>query len=399
METELRVVFKAGQKDESLAKAVSEFTNLTQKSLGESDSSAIPLKQLDAEKLKDTLSLIRSQDKKLLFALSSQEITIYGPSQSCNAISKSLSTTQKTSATTTYKFSGGSTWSSSHKSSCEEDIVLNINDPLAQDVLIIEESHWKLMTASIWDITEIETKFGVQCERSMVSPDKVGIKAVYKGSGRNASMESHATRALVRLYQKIATSQMYFHQQPEAVVAHDSSNNVSFFSEGASGGPVSNGHWGPSVPKAEAATEDSAAAGDSKDETCAICLDSFTNKKQLKCKHEFCEACLDEAIQNQGPICPICKDVFGAIEGNQPDGTMKARKELYPLPGFEQCGTIAITYNFPTGMQTVCVISPTSADVVSLRFGSSFLNLSVIGLTSSPLPEKTSKPWTVLLWY
>lgn len=364
METELKVVFKAGQKDGSLEKAVSEFTDLTQKSLGESDSSAVPLKQLDAEKLKDTLNFIRSQDKKLLLALSSQEMTIYGPSQSRNAINKSLSTTQKTSATTTYTFSGGSTWSSSHKS---EDIVLNINDPLAQVGLIIEESHWKLITASFRDsIAKIENKFGVQCERSRHSPDKVAIKAVYKGSGGNASMESHATRALVRLYQKIVTSQTYFHQQPEAVVPHDSSNNVSFFSEGASGGPVSNGHWEPSVPKAEAATEDGAAAGDSKDETCIICMDPFTNKKQLKCKHGFCEACLEQAIQNQGHICPICKDVFGAIEGNQPEGTMRTSRESCSLPGFKNCGTIVITYTIPSGIQTVCVISLTSGDVVSL---------------------------------
>lgn len=364
METELRVVFKAGQKDGSLAKAVSEFTDLTQKSLGESDSSVIPLKQLDAEKLKDTLNFISSQDKKLLLALSSQEMTIYGPSQSRNAISKSLSTTQKTSATTTYNFSGGSTWSSSHKSG---DIVLNINDPLAQNGLIIKESHWKLITASFQDsIAEIETKFGVQCERSVVSPDKVAIKAVYKRSGGNASMESHATRALVRLYQKIVTSQTYFHQQNEAVVPHGSSNNVSFFSEGASGGPVSNGHWEPSVLKAEADTEDGAAAGDSKDEKCTICMDLFTNKKQLKCKHEFCEECLEQAIQNQGPICPICKDVFGAIEGNQPAGTMDTSRESYPLPGFKNCGTIVINYNIPHGIQTVCVISLTSGDVVSL---------------------------------
>lgn len=364
METELRVVFKAGQKDGSLAKAVSEFTDLTQKSLGESDSSVIPLKQLDAEKLKDTLNFIRSQDKKLLLALSPQEMTMYGPSQSRNAINKSLSTTQKTSATTTYNFSGGSTWSSSHKS---EDVVLKINDPLAQDGLLIEESHWKLITASFQDsITEIETKFGVRCERSVVSPDKVAIKAVYERSGGNASMESHATRALLRLYQKIVTSQTYFHKQPEAAVPHGSTSNVSFFSEGASGGPVSNGRWEPSMLKAEAATEDGAAAGNSEDETCTICMDPFTNKKQLKCKHEFCEACLEQAIQSQGPICPICKDVFGAIEGNQPEGTMKTRRDSHSLPGFKNCGTIVIGYSFPNGIQTVCVISLTSGDVVSL---------------------------------
>ncbi|XP_038144020.1 LOW QUALITY PROTEIN: E3 ubiquitin-protein ligase DTX3L-like [Cyprinodon tularosa] len=74
----------------------------------------------------------------------------------------------------------------------------------------------------------------------------------------------------------------------------------------------------------------------------------FTNKEQLKCKHAFCKDCLQMAVQHSGPICPICKDVFGVVKGNQPDGTMRWRKQNYAdLPGH-----IEITYNIPIELQT-----------------------------------------------
>ncbi|XP_017160132.1 E3 ubiquitin-protein ligase DTX3L-like [Poecilia reticulata] len=85
---------------------------------------------------------------------------------------------------------------------------------------------------------------------------------------------------------------------------------------------------------------------------CSICLSDFTNKKQLKCKHAFCEECLKNAVKVCGPICPICKDVFGEMKGNQPDGKMTWNKISYPLPGFPDCGHICITYHIPSGKQT-----------------------------------------------
>uniref|UniRef100_A0A3B5MUT4 E3 ubiquitin-protein ligase n=1 Tax=Xiphophorus couchianus TaxID=32473 RepID=A0A3B5MUT4_9TELE len=89
-----------------------------------------------------------------------------------------------------------------------------------------------------------------------------------------------------------------------------------------------------------------------KDDKCSICMSDFTDKKQLKCKHEFCEQCLKNAVKHGGPICPICKDVFGVMKGNQPDGKMTWNKCQLSLPGFPGCGHIFITYNIPSGKQT-----------------------------------------------
>uniref|UniRef100_A0A3Q2DNG5 E3 ubiquitin-protein ligase n=1 Tax=Cyprinodon variegatus TaxID=28743 RepID=A0A3Q2DNG5_CYPVA len=90
-----------------------------------------------------------------------------------------------------------------------------------------------------------------------------------------------------------------------------------------------------------------------KEDPCLICLSQFTNKEQLRCKHAFCKECLQRAVQHSGPICPICKDVFGVVKGNQPDGTMKWKKHYHAdLPGFPGCGYIEISYYIPGGLQT-----------------------------------------------
>ncbi|GLD47263.1 E3 ubiquitin-protein ligase DTX3L-like isoform X1 [Lates japonicus] len=167
-------------------------------------------------------------------------------------------------------------------------------------------------------------------------------------------MESHAVRALLRLCQTITTSPLRFTQYNGASGFSSSLNNLSedHQSEGASSGPVSNGHSGYSAHNTDAAAAGAAAEGDNKDQTCPICLDAFTNKKKLRCKHEFCEECLEQAKKSSGSICPVCKDVFGVIEGDQPDGKMSWTRNSLTLPGFPGCGTIVIDYYIPSGTQT-----------------------------------------------
>uniref|UniRef100_A0A8C6SET5 E3 ubiquitin-protein ligase n=1 Tax=Neogobius melanostomus TaxID=47308 RepID=A0A8C6SET5_9GOBI len=90
-----------------------------------------------------------------------------------------------------------------------------------------------------------------------------------------------------------------------------------------------------------------------KEETCPVCMDVFTKKIELKgCKHELCEDCLERAVKSMGAMCPVCKEVFGVMEGDQPDGTMTWHKNYTSLPGFGFSGTIEIHYNIPGGIQT-----------------------------------------------
>ncbi|XP_048048392.1 E3 ubiquitin-protein ligase DTX3L-like isoform X3 [Megalobrama amblycephala] len=88
------------------------------------------------------------------------------------------------------------------------------------------------------------------------------------------------------------------------------------------------------------------------EEKCAICMDIFTDKKKLKCGHEFCRDCISASEKSLGSICPVCKEVYGTLEGNQPDGTMKVTKSRSNLPGYPHCGSIEINYYIHDGFQT-----------------------------------------------
>ncbi|KAF3856474.1 hypothetical protein F7725_017197 [Dissostichus mawsoni] len=232
------------------------------------------------------------------------------------------------------------------------NIGMSIKDPLVTAGLTMEENYWKLMTTSyVKQVAKIKTKFGVDFKESGISQGKVEVKVCYQRSGGNASMESHALRALLHLYQKIATSPLSLSHLAGATGFRGSPENLSKAgpSEGASGGPVWNETSGNNT---EAPTGGGATAGDNQDDNCSICLDTFTNKKQLKCKHEFCEACLEQSKASMGPTCPLCKDVFGMMEGDQPYGKMTTEKKTFHLDGFPGCGTIIINYDIPSGKQT-----------------------------------------------
>lgn len=352
MDPELTVSFKLRREDGSQAKALDEFTELTQKSLTGMGTLSIPLKNLSAEKLKDSLSLVKAKDEKLMLVLSSQDITVHGPNQTCSVVRKSLAASQDTN----YNISEGATSAPTPKYT---GLVQNINDPLSRNGLTVERSEWQQIVSQGHTIRDIEDKFGVQFKGWELGSDKLTITAVSRKREGNASMESHATRALVRLYQRFVMSKRSFDARSPR------SDTQSFFAEGAiapSGGSVPNGQREPSKAEAALVVEEGARADDNEEEKCPICLDSFTDKRRLRCKHEFCNTCLNDAVKAQGMTCPVCKDVFGVIEGDQPDGTMDISKRKLPLPGCECSGIIVITYSIPSGVQTVCVLSLTPGD-------------------------------------
>ncbi|XP_034641713.1 E3 ubiquitin-protein ligase DTX3L [Trachemys scripta elegans] len=94
-----------------------------------------------------------------------------------------------------------------------------------------------------------------------------------------------------------------------------------------------------------------AGGGEAKD-VCAICMDKIHQKEVLqKCKHEFCKACIQEAMKYK-PACPVCNTFYGLIQGNQPEGTMSVSKFPFPILGYPQCGSITIEYRMQGGVQT-----------------------------------------------
>ena len=84
---------------------------------------------------------------------------------------------------------------------------------------------------------------------------------------------------------------------------------------------------------------------------CTICFAPFTDPVSLpKCGHTFCKSCIDRAFTYQKK-CPICQEVYGVFEGDQPNGTMDVGLLRTSLPGYEGCGCYVITYVIPGGRQ------------------------------------------------
>jgi len=84
---------------------------------------------------------------------------------------------------------------------------------------------------------------------------------------------------------------------------------------------------------------------------CSICQSAFRDPVySSKCGHTFCKRCVDEAVAN-GTSLVMCNEEWCACQRNQPVGLMSWRTEKQPLPGYEDCETIAITYNFHKGQQ------------------------------------------------
>ena len=85
---------------------------------------------------------------------------------------------------------------------------------------------------------------------------------------------------------------------------------------------------------------------------CSMCMN--LNKDPVypvNCGHYFCKSCTKRFIE-KAMICPVCKKE-NLFRGNQPAGFIAWRREFSSLPGYEECGTIVITYSFSKGIQGI----------------------------------------------
>ncbi|KAL9974230.1 hypothetical protein ACROYT_G011245 [Oculina patagonica] len=84
---------------------------------------------------------------------------------------------------------------------------------------------------------------------------------------------------------------------------------------------------------------------------CAMCTNlSKDPVYPLQCGHFFCKSCWKRFVEKT-KTCPNCKQE-NLFRGNQPVGYMSWRAESHSsLPGYEEFGTLAITFNFDKGIQ------------------------------------------------
>ena len=53
----------------------------------------------------------------------------------------------------------------------------------------------------------------------------------------------------------------------------------------------------------------------SEDVNCAVCMDTLTDARYLKCFHSFCTRCLEHCVRNSKVSCPLCRETTNVSKG------------------------------------------------------------------------------------
>ncbi|XP_028261416.1 uncharacterized protein LOC114435706 [Parambassis ranga] len=131
IKTEVKVTFEPDQNNGNPENACSEFTSLVKKCLPDSRASVIPFKYTDADMWSNTLKIIQREENKLHLTVSSEEMTVRGPSHSQDAFCKTLHAMQQPNNSALEE----SRWGSE---GTPQKIKMTINDPLADAGLDVE---------------------------------------------------------------------------------------------------------------------------------------------------------------------------------------------------------------------------------------------------------------------
>ncbi|KAJ8358688.1 hypothetical protein SKAU_G00152130 [Synaphobranchus kaupii] len=357
----------------SAAIAQDEFTNLFQKFAQEIHSITVPVTSLDQSHMMGMLKEIQREEHKLVMSVSSKGCQISGPKESLDRFQRNWKLESRPQDS---------------EGALQKTLDMNLRDPLEKQGLTMDSLHWEFIrTVFNKQVMAIKQKFGVDFSDERAA-GMVIVKAVLAGD-QKFPLACHALKALEQLYQKGATDILacplenpipgkdelikntfeairprYPYIAPwhangpwrlvglaehlrAAVKEMESMLGEPVFSEKAK--------QQLQCPEPSPATSEGATgsqAGVTEEEQCPICLEPVKDMKKLKCTHKFCSGCIKEAVEHVGPCCPVCREVFGEMEGNQPAGQMKFWYRSFALPGFPDCGTIEIDYNIPGGTQT-----------------------------------------------
>ena len=202
--------------------------------------------------------------------------------------------------------------------------------------------------------------------RSTSSPSKTDIA---KDNAKPASRASTSAGELDRLPEKASAMTRPENERklPSATATDEKTNECCADKENnhkkesyaavAQGGTTS--HVKTQVSESDDVTgKHGDAASGADDLMCPICLEVPSKVKMLpKCKHNFCEACINECLRHKQE-CPVCRTAHGKLQGNQPtNGSMKVSFTECPrgtaLPTGVPRKAIVINYSFPDGIQTV----------------------------------------------
>ncbi|KAK6466944.1 E3 ubiquitin-protein ligase DTX3L-like [Huso huso] len=373
MNSEVIVSFSPaqGQERARVQKAEEDFIRLYQNIATSLGSVKTPLSSEERGLLEDDFKEMQSNSSRFVLNKTEDGYNLVGPHQDLQRFQKELM----------------SRLSGTAKRARSALIEVHCKEQLMKKDLEIYHVHWEFIKQLYSkQLQRIQEKFGVKIDGQPVSGSQEAVKLEIKQDKGNFNLQSHAFHAFLELYQKVATGLM----SRSVEDASETQNAKKFFKEIRPNHPnvwqdEQNGslklvgfvnHLAPAVLEMETnmgkkvfkgeelvlkfltssvgppttTTQGATGGPHTEEENCPICLSDFTEKTLLKCKHAFCKGCLDQA-KSVAPVCPVCKTVFGKVEGNQPPGKMTWHRARYSLPGF-QCGTIEISYDIPSGTQT-----------------------------------------------
>ncbi|XP_051532535.1 E3 ubiquitin-protein ligase DTX3L isoform X2 [Myxocyprinus asiaticus] len=422
---------------DSMSKAPENFQKLLQECFGNFSYATFHHTHMDSDIVKEIQRNIQSEEQRMMLSISASNCLFLGPKKITDMINRKFGLVEGAEAARLEsQFKDKSSKMQIGDSVFQQNwtsLVMDTKDLPTQ--LEMDKVHWDLIKISYdGQLAQLEKKYGVSFH-----PEKhqnnltIKVRAQSK-IGQCTNLESHALRALMQLYQKLATatftcelkipkdanivapiveklqSQHYcviavdvygswrlvglpehlgpaiaeiektlqknvFAEKMKKLIGYSSDiphtsgikwDNTPSLGQEAVGGQDwkvgihfrvkddsdtgFNGESGERV-KENSTTDSKGAHGE--EEQCPICMEIFTNEKQLKCGHKFCSECIKRAVEAMGSICPVCKEVFGKMEGNQPDGTMYVKKHRESLPGYPNSGIIEINYEMPGGTQTL----------------------------------------------
>ncbi|XP_043107890.1 LOW QUALITY PROTEIN: E3 ubiquitin-protein ligase DTX3L [Puntigrus tetrazona] len=408
--SEVSVLFKPtqGSSPDSVSKASEDFQNLLYECVESCSYADINHNDMDSDVVKESLHNVQSEKTKMMFTMSARDCQFFGPKEFMDRITKDTTRAEKQFKIKPLEMDGYSLDMDTKdlQTELEMDKVywdlmkLSYKEQLSQletkyGVLFHEVNlqknvikvqarsegvqHINLESHAMRALTNLYQKLAsaaVSCELTKPT-QKTDVASIVEelqqqqhcvvaadafSSWKLVGLPEHLGPAITNIENKL--KKHVFDDKMKKLIGHSEdvphARGISWtqmldLSPGAGRDERENFRGRDDSDFNKEVEEDSRRDGkgaQAEEEMCAICRDDFTDKTKLKCGHEFCQECIDLSVKSLGPICPVCKEVFGRLEGNQPNGKMTVTRSMLSLPGYSHCGTIEIHYNIPSGIQT-----------------------------------------------
>ncbi|XP_017548271.1 E3 ubiquitin-protein ligase DTX3L-like isoform X1 [Pygocentrus nattereri] len=176
------------------------FIDLYQQSTHNLQGVDIPQTQQESEIVKDVVRNVKVDQTKMVLDMSADQFLLFGPAQIISRVEKEMNLESRTVLPRSH--------SNDMTSKMETDIsrswTLGMDIKDTPGPIEMNEIYWELMKKiSQKQIKDIEQKYGVVfCPAHAQGSFKVAVQSV----SQHVNLESHALRAFMHLYQKVATS-------------------------------------------------------------------------------------------------------------------------------------------------------------------------------------------------